>query len=216
MMMPWVKICGITNKEDALEAIRLGANALGFNLWSGSKRYVPFAENAEWIAELPGGVERVAVLVNAPIEEALRLANHPAFHAVQFHGTEDAAYLAEFADSGHPFIVALRLEKNRTVSLGRELPDRVLIDAGVPGAFGGTGVMLDLDMAARFVQAEREHSVILAGGLTPDNVQTAISKVRPFGVDVASGVEDTPRRKDWGKLERFIAAVRGNPFPGSQ
>jgi phosphoribosylanthranilate isomerase len=216
-MKPWVKICGITNKEDALEAIRLGANALGFNLWSGSKRHVPFAENAEWIAELPGGAERVAVLVNAPMEEALAVAKHPAFHAVQFHGTEEAAYLADFAKSGHPFIVALRLGKDRAVSPSRELPDRVLIDAAVPGEYGGTGSMLDLDMAARFVEGERgRRAVILAGGLTPENVQTAISKVRPFGVDVASGVEETPRRKDWGKLQRFIAAVHGPRNLGSQ
>jgi phosphoribosylanthranilate isomerase len=217
MTTPWVKICGITNKEDALEAIRLGANALGFNLWSGSKRHISIAENGEWISELPGGVERVAVLVNAPMEEALRVASHPGIDAVQFHGTENAAYLAEFAKSGHAFIVALRLEKNRVVRPSRELPDRVLIEAAMPGEYGGTGLMVDLDMAARFVEAERgRREVILAGGLTPENVQAAISKVRPFGVDVASGVEEAPRRKDWGKLQRFIAAVRGHRHLGSQ
>jgi phosphoribosylanthranilate isomerase len=208
MIRPWVKICGITNKEDALEAIRLGADALGFNLWNGSKRYVPFEENVDWIAALPSGPERVAVLVNAPIEEARRAAQHPAFHAVQFHGNEDSGYIAQFASFGHPFILAIRLGENRQASFGRELPNRLLIDAAVPGEFGGTGVMLDLDLASRFVQGKPGHQIILAGGLTPENVRTAIGQVRPYGVDVASGVEETPRKKNWDKLRRFIVAAR--------
>jgi phosphoribosylanthranilate isomerase len=106
----WVKICGITNRNDAIEAIRSGADALGFNLWSKSKRYVPFEQNASWIAELPSGVERIAVLVNAPLDEALAVAHHAAFQAVQFHGTESSEYLREFANSGRPFILAKRLE----------------------------------------------------------------------------------------------------------
>jgi len=216
MIRPWVKICGITNREDAMEAIRLGADALGFNLWSGSKRYVPFEENAQWIAALPEGVERVAVLVNAPIEEALKAAHHPAFHAVQFHGNEDSAYLTEFAKSGRPFIVAIRLGAHGTDSSNRTLANRLLVDAAVPGDFGGTGVMPDLDLAARFVESMCGRTVILAGGLTPENVQMAIRHVRPFGVDVASGVEESPRSKDWGKLGRFIAAARAEDFRDSQ
>lgn len=209
MIKPWVKICGITNKEDAMEAIRLGADALGFNLWSGSKRYLPFEQNAEWIASLPGGVERIAVLVNVPIEEARKVAGHPAFHAVQFHGDENAEYLSEFTKSGRRYVVAMRLGEKRDVNHSPDLSNRILIDAAVPGEFGGTGVMLDLDQAAQFVSSERSREVILAGGLTPDNVQMAISRVRPFGVDVASGVEESPRRKDWKKIERFILAARG-------
>lgn len=208
MIKPWVKICGITNEEDAMEAIRLGADALGFNLWSGSKRYLPFEQNAEWIASLPGGVERIAVIVNAPIEEARRIAGNPAFHAVQFHGDENAEYLSEFAKSGRRFIVAMRVGEKRDVNHSPHLPNRILIDAAVPGEFGGTGVMLDLEQAAQFVDSERNREVILAGGLTPDNVQMAISRVRPFGVDVASGVEESPRRKDWKKIERFLVAAR--------
>jgi phosphoribosylanthranilate isomerase len=210
MTKPWVKICGITNQEDAAEAIRLGADALGFNLWHGSKRYVPFEENAEWIAALPPGTERIAVLVNAPVGEALRVAQHPAFHAVQFHGNEPSDYIDEFAKSGRPFIVALRLGENRKANGGGGAqPPRLLIDAAVPGEFGGTGVMLDLNQAARFVQGATGRQVILAGGLTAENVRKAVEKVRPFGVDVASGVEETPRKKDWDKLRRFIKGARG-------
>jgi phosphoribosylanthranilate isomerase len=207
----WVKICGITNREDALEAIRAGADALGFNLWSKSKRYLPLKENAEWIAELPSGVERVAVLVNEPIDQALKIAHHSAFHAVQFHGTEDSAYFKEFAESGRPFIIARRLGE-RTLDAGHQFTNRLLIDAAVPGEFGGTGVMLDLDLASRFVALAQESQVILAGGLTPENVRMAIGRVQPFGVDVASGVEadGNPRRKDREKLRRFIANARAN------
>jgi len=216
MTKPWVKICGITNREDAMEAIRLGADALGFNLWSGSKRYVPFQENAQWIAALPEGVERVAVLVNAPIDEAQTAARHPAFHAVQFHGNEDAAYITEFAKSGRPFILAIRLGAHGPDRSNLTLANRLLLDAAVPGEFGGTGVLPDLDLAASFVQSAQGRRVILAGGLTPENVQTAVRHVRPFGVDVASGVEESPRRKDWGKLDRFFAAARSGVFQGSQ
>jgi phosphoribosylanthranilate isomerase len=208
----WVKICGITNPEDAGEAIRAGADALGFNLWSKSKRFLPFEENADWIASLPDGVERVAVLVNAPLDEALKVAAHPAFHAVQFHGTESSAYMEEFAASGRPFIVARRLTEETALDSGLLISKRVLIDAAVPGEFGGTGVMLDLDLAGRFVQSSRERQVILAGGLTPENVQAAIEKVLPYGVDVASGVETIadPRRKSWEKVRRFVSAARNN------
>jgi len=208
MTRPWVKICGITNRDDAVEAIRLGADALGFNLWSGSKRYLPFEENADWIAGLPGQIERVAVVVNAPLSEARRIAQHPAFHSIQFHGNEDPDYLAEFAQSGHPFTMALRLGENRSLKIEGSSSHRLLIDAAVPGEFGGTGVMLDLDLAARFVQERPESKIILAGGLTPENVRMAIERVRPFGVDVASGVEKTPRQKDWEKLEAFISAAQ--------
>jgi phosphoribosylanthranilate isomerase len=216
MIRPWVKICGISHKEDALEAIRLGADALGFNLWNGSKRYVPFEASVEWIAALPPGPERVAVLVNAPMEEALRVARHPAFHTVQFHGNEEADYIAEFARSGHPFIVAHRLGESREADLAAIQSGRLLIDAAVPGEFGGTGTMLNLDLAAKFVREKPEHQIILAGGLTPDNVQMAIRQVGPFGVDVASGVEESPRRKNWEKLQRFIKAARGEGESGSQ
>jgi phosphoribosylanthranilate isomerase len=214
----WVKICGITNPEDALEAVRSGADALGFNLWNKSKRYLPFEENADWIANLPEGVERIAVLVNAPLDEALKIASHPAFHAVQFHGTEDSAYLKEFAASGRPLIVARRLVQGMDLDSGLFVSERVLIDAAVPGEFGGTGVMLDLDLADRFVRLAKERRVILAGGLSPENVQVAIRKVLPYGVDVASGVEigGNPRRKDWEKVRRFVSASHKRPSQGSQ
>jgi phosphoribosylanthranilate isomerase len=199
----WVKICGLTCPEDAHAAIEAGADALGFNLWPGSKRYLPLAENAAWIAALPGRVERIAVLVNMPLPEAQRVAEHPAIDAVQFHGDESPAYLAEFAQLGRPYLVARRGE------IGDAPGGRILLDAAVPGAYGGTGVTVDFAKAAAQVRAHPQRQIILAGGLTPENVATAVATVRPWGVDVASGVEASPRRKDAAKLRAFIQAARG-------
>ena len=204
----WVKICGITNREDAITAIGAGADALGFNLWPGSKRHIRLDENAAWIGELPPGVERVAVLVDVPISEALRIAENPAIDAVQFHGNESANYLAEFARSGYQMLVACRLEDEPGLRIPvSERRGRILLDANVSGSFGGTGVTVDLHRASEFVKAHSKSRVILAGGLTPANVADAVDKVHPFGVDVASGVERLPGAKDAEKVRAFIRAV---------
>jgi len=198
-----VKICGITNPDDARAAIAAGADALGFNLWPGSKRHLLLDENAGWIAALPPFVTRVAVLVNATMEEARRVAEHPAIDMVQFHGDETSEYLETFARLDRPFLVAVRLP-------AKQVPTRhVLLDAAVPGAYGGTGHTVDFALARAFVTENPETNVILAGGLTPQNVQTAIATVQPFAVDVASGVESAPGRKDAVKMRAFVSAVRG-------
>jgi phosphoribosylanthranilate isomerase len=205
----WVKICGITNRDDALAAIDAGADALGFNLWPGSKRYVPFEEDAEWIGGLPSVVERIAVVVNAPIAQALAISAGNIFSALQFHGDEDAGFLAEFAAHRRPFIIACRIKKgDAPLHFSDPIAPRVLIDAAVPGEFGGTGVLLDFQLARDFVNEHPQRQVILAGGLTAENVATAIERVRPYGVDVASGVEETPRKKNWSKMTQFINATR--------
>jgi len=204
-----VKICGITNPEDALTAIAAGADALGFNLFPGSRRYIGFAENLGWIKDLPPFVTRVAVLVNAPLEEAQRLASHPAIDAVQLHGDEDAGYCAELARLGRPLIKALRLSGRAIFTNAEAFSTRyVLLDAFVPGEFGGTGAVADLGLAAEFVREKPGLEVILAGGLTPENVADAVAQVRPFAVDVAGGVEVEPGRKDTGKVQAFCAAAR--------
>jgi len=199
-----VKICGITNREDALVAIDAGADALGFNLWSGSKRHIFLEENADWIGDLSSKVERIAVLVDAPLEEALHVSENAAIDAVQFHGRESAEYLAEFARNGRPFVIARRVGEAGKFPAEAE---RILIDANVPGALGGTGVTIDFALASEFVRAHPNARVILAGGLTPGNVAEAVAMVHPFGVDVASGVERNPRAKDAEKVRAFVKAV---------
>jgi phosphoribosylanthranilate isomerase len=205
-----VKICGVTNRDDAEAAIALGADALGFNLFPGSKRCVDLDREGQWIAGLPPFVTRVAVLVNVSLDEARRVAAHAAIHCVQFHGDEDAAYCAEFARTGRPFIKALRLGKSE-IEPAAFSTRHVLLDADAGAAYGGTGTPIDLARAAALVKAHRDFQIILAGGLRPETVAAGIDAVRPFAVDVASGVERAgdPRRKDPARMEAFLAAVQG-------
>lgn len=198
-----VKICGITNEADARAAIDAGADALGFNLWLGSKRHIVLDEHACWIAALPPFVTRVAVLVNAPFDQARCVAEHPAIDMVQFHGDESAEYLAEFARLARPFIVAVRKPAAPLATR------HVLLDAAVPGAYGGTGQTVDFTMARDFIRGNPDVNVILAGGLTPENVTQAVAQTSPYAVDVASGVECAPGRKDAAKMRAFVTAVRG-------
>jgi phosphoribosylanthranilate isomerase len=202
-----IKICGITNLNDAEAAIAAGADALGFNLWPGSKRHIVLKEHAVWIRGLQP-VSKIAVLVNAPLEEALRVSEHPAIDAVQFHGDESPEYLSAFASRGGPFIAAARLSDPSQFPQIAALPtDDLLIDAHVPGAYGGTGAVANFPLAAEFVRTHPERRVLLAGGLIPENVEDAISRVRPYGVDVASGVERVPGLKDHARMQAFFAAV---------
>lgn len=205
-----VKICGLTNRADAEAAIALGADALGFNLFSGSKRCLDLDREAAWIAALPPLVTRIAVLVNPTLDEALRVAAHPGIHTVQLHGDEDAAFCAEFARSGRPFIKALRLRDAATVRSAADFSTpHVLLDAHAGAAYGGTGTLIDLALAAEVRRLHPRLHVILAGGLRAGNVAAAIRAVRPDAVDVASGVETEadPRRKDAAKMRAFLAAV---------
>ncbi|MEA3212147.1 MAG: phosphoribosylanthranilate isomerase [Chthoniobacter sp.] len=217
-----VKICGVTNRADAELAIALGADALGFNFFEGSKRCISLDREGEWMAALPPFVTRVAVLVNAPLEEAQRVAAHPAIDWVQLHGDEDERWCADFAQApapamphllpGQPFIKALRLRDAATIARAHRFSTRhVLLDAQAGAAYGGTGTLIDLELAAEFARRQPELTLILAGGLTPGNVAGAVRTVRPFAVDVASGVElaGNPRRKDPERVRAFVEAVRG-------
>jgi phosphoribosylanthranilate isomerase len=205
-----VKICGITNRADAEMAIVCGADALGFNLFAGSSRCIDFEENADWIAALSPFVTKVAVLVNVPFAEACRIAAHPAIGLVQFHGDEDPAFCAAFAKTGHPFIKALRVRTAMDLAQAAHFSTPlVLLDGLVPGAYGGTGARLDVALASDLVSREPGLNIILAGGLSPTNVDEATRVVRPFAVDVASGVESAPGRKDSALVAAFINAALG-------
>ena len=204
-----VKICGLTNREDAEAAITLGADALGFNFFPGSKRHLVLDENAAWIAALPPFITKVAVLVNATLEEARRVASHPAIDLVQLHGDEDAAYCAQLAKAGVPFIKALRIRDESDIVKAAGFHTRnVLIDAHVEGEYGGTGASIGLPLARKIVERQPHLRIILAGGLSPENVREAARVARPFAVDVASGVEAGMRKKDLLKMAVFINAVR--------
>jgi phosphoribosylanthranilate isomerase len=203
-----VKICGVTNASDANAAIDAGADLLGFNTWTGTKRFVDLAANAAWIAELP--VPRIALLVNASLAEAKRIACLPYIDALQLHGDEDASFCQRVAEFGKPLIKALRASSHEALSGADTFSTRhILLDAHVPGAFGGTGKRIDLDLARDFRARFPAFTLWLAGGLTPENVAEAIAVARPQVVDVSSGVEASPTRKDLGKMRDFIASARG-------
>ena len=203
-----VKVCGITREEDALAAIDAGADLLGFNTWTGTKRYIDIEKNAQWLAGL--SVIRVALLVNAPLDFAARIAALPFIDALQVHGDEDANECARIAAFGKPIIKALRAQ-DPAVTRGADAfsTKHVLLDAHVPGAYGGTGARVDLELARRFREDNPGLIVWLAGGLRPENVGEAVRTVRPAVVDVSSGVETEPARKDIAKMRAFTAAVRG-------
>jgi phosphoribosylanthranilate isomerase len=204
-----VKICGVTNRDDARMAIALGADALGFNLYPASKRCISLTAESGWICELPPFVSKVAVLVNVPLDEARAVSTHPGIDIVQFHGDEDPGYCAEFARFGRHFIKAIRLVDRAAIAAAGTFSTRhVLLDAHTSGAFGGTGTEANLQLAAELAAAHPALSVILAGGLTPKNVAEAVRLVRPFAVDVATGVEASARRKDEELMRAFIKNAR--------
>jgi phosphoribosylanthranilate isomerase len=205
-----VKICGITSRADALEAVSAGADALGFNTWEGSKRCMDIFSAGEWMKNLPAFVTRVALCINKPFEDALAIARLPWVDALQFHGDESSDYCEQFSTTGFPFIRAVRLGGVADLDrLAGWSTSSVLVDAAVAGAYGGTGSMADLDLARQAVDRFPHLSIILAGGLTPANVGEAAVVVRPYGVDVASGVEDEPARKSRELMRAFVQGVRG-------
>ncbi len=208
-----VKICGLTHPDDAALAVFLGADALGLNFYPGSPRCLHPARDAGWLRALPPGVRRVAVVVNASREELRRLLGEGLADAVQLHGDEDAAFCAALAVEGIPFAKAIRVRDADSLRDPARFgtPDLVL-DAFRPDAYGGTGQTIDWTLAAEFARAvpPPARRTVLSGGLGPENVAEAVRRVRPYGVDVASGVEGrgTPRRKDPARLRDFLVGVR--------
>jgi phosphoribosylanthranilate isomerase len=202
-----IKICGITRLDDALLAARLGADALGFNFWPGSKRYIDPDAAREIVDRLPPFVAPVGVFVNQPPTEVLFTAARAGIGTVQLHGDEGWDDVNGFAI---PAVKALRVSGPESLAdMHRYRVRAFLLDAPSKG-FGGSGATFDWTVAC---EAAQRATVILAGGLTPENVREAIRAVRPFGVDVASGVERAPGVKDEEKLRRFIEAASEEDLP---
>ncbi|MGB9464724.1 MAG: phosphoribosylanthranilate isomerase [Candidatus Acidiferrum sp.] len=201
-----VKICGITNWPDAKAACEAGANMLGFNFYEKSLRRVSTVEAATMRAKLPGGVEPVGIFVNAKPAEILSLHGFVRFNAAQLHGDETPAIVSEVTRTV-PVIKAFRVAADFPLSTLDKYHDAFafLLDGARAGQFGGTGAGADWNVARRAVAA---HRIILAGGLTPENVGAAIRSVRPYAVDVASGIESKPGKKDHVRMKEFIEEVR--------
>lgn len=201
--VPQVKICGITNLEDALHAIACGADALGFVFFPGSPRFVDPDRARQIIAELPPFVTTVGLFVNEPPARIREMVDFCGLNTVQLHGDEEPDQCC------YPpcrVIKALRLKAEMDESFFASFPaSALLLDAYVPDKFGGTGHRCDWEKAAAVASS---HRVILAGGLTPDNVAEAVQQVHPYGVDVSSGVEEKPGKKDPEKVARFIRMAK--------
>ncbi len=198
-----VKICGVTNRADAETAVELGADALGFNLFPGSKRHIILDKEAGWIAELP--VTKVAVMVNPTLGEIESAMG--AVDIIQLHGAEDGPFCALVAGRGVPFVKAVALRDGLDIGGFRDA-GAILLDTYTKSGFGGTGELLDLEMAKKFAALHRDIRLIISGGLRPENVAGVVRALRPYAVDVASGVESEPRRKDRKLLAGFLEAVR--------
>ena len=200
-----VKICGITTWDDARICVDLGASALGFNFYPSSPRAISPADAWNIIRRLPPFVEAVGVFVNWPPLVVDALARALRLRSVQLHGEESPKEVAELARS-HRVIKAVQVGRGfRVAALSRyRRADGLLLDGFARGLHGGTGRTLDWNLAR---SARRYGRIILAGGLTPDNIAEAIRLARPYAVDVASGVEARPGRKDPARLRALFAAV---------
>ncbi len=198
----FIKVCGITRLTDALHAVQQGATAVGFVFWPRSPRGVSVERAAEIIAELPSSVTTVGVFVNEPVEGIRAVVARTGINAVQLHGDEPPAY----ADALEwPLIRAVSVDEVDEACDAWSEQTALLLDTIDPVRRGGTGVPIDWTRAAAVARRRR---IVLAGGLTPENVSSAIRAVRPYGVDVASGVESAPGVKDFAKVTRFIANAR--------
>lgn len=203
-----VKICGITNQADARMSVAAGADALGFNFFSGSARSLDPAAAIPWIRDLGDAVARVAVVVNpdAPLLGTLRSAG--CFEAIQFHGDESPSFCGAAGVARWIRAVRVRDRDALEAALLYATP-YLLLDAWSEGAYGGTGKRLEWDLVRDFLGGQKDRQFILAGGLNAQNVRQAIRVVRPHAVDVAGGVELTRRKKDEHLVREFVRAVRG-------
>ena len=202
-----IKICGLTTPQDALAAIEFGADALGFNFFPGSKRFV--GSDARWIGDLPGTVDKVAIVVNPSWEQAQAVARARGVAALQLHGAETPDFCRRLLEARIRFEKALPVrDADSLANVPDYSTDTVLLDSSQADEFGGSGRSFPWEIARGFISAHPHLRVILAGGLTPDNVAKAVATVRPFGVDVTTGVEAGPGRKDYDRLRAFITAAR--------
>ena len=202
--MTEVKICGITNREDALTAIHAGADALGFIFYPASPRFVKPDQAREITQRLPGNICRVGVFVDQDPEEVRGIMRFCSLDLIQLHGKESSDYCALFSPS--VLIKAVSPGKEEDLAVLGDYPVKaILMDASGPGQPGGTGRTCDWSLARK---AGERHRLILAGGLHPGNILLALEMVSPQAIDVGSGVEARPGKKDPEKVRELFAAVK--------
>ena len=199
------KICGITNVADAKSSVTAGADALGLVFYEPSPRYVTSSNAREIVDALPPFVTTVGLFVNAEADWVKQILNHVPLDLLQFHGDEPEQYCVQF---NRPYIKAIRVKEAEDIMqacIAYPSAQGLLLDTFVEGIPGGTGLAFDWSL----VPAKLSMPIILAGGLTPENVAQAIAIVQPYAVDVSGGVEASKGIKDHAKVQRFLQAVRG-------
>lgn len=227
----WTKICGVTTTESALAVRNAGASAVGLNFYSGSKRFVsvPTAKEIAKIFRCPNSnavpQDIIGVFVNSPISDVTFISDAVGLTAAQLHGDETRDMICRLHESRPSLLLvrALRVSIERLDEhlqaideLQRNVPlAACLLDAFVAGEFGGTGVTVDLRVPARYLQQSRPR-LILAGGLTPENVADIVGQATPWGVDTASGVETAPGIKHFGRCASFVHEATRISGPSSQ
>lgn len=204
-IMTIIKICGIKTLKDALAAIDSGADYLGFNFYSKSVRFIeksPCAEITSVLKREHPQIKLVGVFVNSSVDEIKDILQTCHLNLAQLHGDETPETFAQLTP--HAFRAFRGIPESNAGYERNEVP-AMLIDAAVKGVYGGSGVTADWATAAELA---KKYPLLLAGGLTPENVADAVRQVQPWGVDVASGVESAPGEKDAGKMSAFVNAVR--------
>ena len=201
--MTKIKICGIKNVNDALAAIDAGADLIGFNFYPKSPRYIDVGRCRHIMAVMRkfGHITYVGVFVNASVEEIRATIETCELSLAQLHGDETVETLNALNGKAFKAFRGIPADMN---GFAREVAPAFLLDASVKDAYGGTGVTADWNGAAEFA---KKYPLLLAGGLTPENVTDAVRQVKPWGVDVASGVESAPGVKDAGKMKAFVRAI---------
>ncbi|MBL9163138.1 MAG: phosphoribosylanthranilate isomerase [Planctomycetaceae bacterium] len=222
-----IKICGITNVEDAISAVDAGADAIGLNFYEKSPRCVRLPDARIISDSATGGTLSYGVFVNHSIDDVARIREQANLDGLQFHGDESAELVAHWCQTFHDrmwgefprslVIRARRLDARGLQAISEDLetcraaggcPTAILIDSAIPGHYGGSGQTLSWSGVVDYQRWLGDVPLILAGGLTPDNVAEAIRIVRPAAVDVASGVESSPGKKDLSKVRDFVAAAQ--------
>jgi len=203
MLMVKVKICGITNYEDAAAAIEMGADILGFNFYPASPRYVTHEKAAEIIAKLPAFIDLAGVFVNASFElirEAIEICK---LNWIQLHGNESPQFCNEFLSVNVKTMKALRVKQQEDIEKANDFfTDAILLDAFDPEKYGGTGLTFDWNVVGHI-----QKRIFLAGGINPDNAATAV-KLGVYGIDICSGIEAKPGRKDHKKMKELFDNIQ--------
>ena len=203
MLIVKVKICGITNYEDAKAAIGMGADLVGFNFYPDSPRYIAPEEAAKIVNKLPAFIDIAGVFVNSPVEQVREVMEMCQLNWVQFHGDETAEFCESFLTLNVKTMKAIHVKDQKDIKKAEDyFTDAILLDAFHPEKYGGTGITFDWNIVGHIGKR-----IFLAGGINPDNAAIAI-ELGVYGIDVCSGVEASPGKKDHEKMKKLFDNIR--------